>query len=139
MGYGSADDLVSRFPTIGAQLAGPVLTYLYPFKPFPTEQSLYMAVFYPAARSWPPGTAFSPAIQAVNPGIRTVADYVSKVNGTKVKLAVGGALILAAVGALAWYTYTTKSGGARGKPWDATRREAAKVQAFPEGVFPEAV
>lgn len=79
LGYADADDLYNQNPTDTAQLLGPVLKYLNQFKPFPTEQSLYMAVFYPAARTWPPETVFPDSVQKLNPGIVTVNDYVSKV------------------------------------------------------------
>jgi hypothetical protein len=110
LGYASADDLYNQNPTDTAQLLGPVLKYLSPMKPFPTEQSLYMAVFYPAARNWDPATEFSPAIQAVNPGIKTVADYVNKVRHAPIiKTAVDMAgIVLIAASALLAYQYIAK-------------------------------
>lgn len=79
LGYASSLDLVSRNPTIDAQLRGPVVAYLAPLGPFPSLQSLAMAVFYPAFRTAPADTVFPSNVRAANPGIRTVADYVSKV------------------------------------------------------------
>lgn len=80
MGFKDADDLVSKYPDFASQIRGPVYTYLKKYLPFPTEQSLYMAVFYPVARTWPIDKAFPPNVQKVNPGIVTVHDYVKKVN-----------------------------------------------------------
>ncbi len=74
-----ADDLVLAYPTAASQLRGPVLKYLRAFAPFPTRQSLYMAVFYPRARSWQLKDKFPPPVQRANPGIVTVGDYVGKV------------------------------------------------------------
>lgn len=74
----AADTLVARFPTAVSQLRGPVYQYLKKYAPFRTEQSLYLAVFYPAARTWPIEKQFSETIRRVNPGINTVGDYVRK-------------------------------------------------------------
>ena len=95
MGFTSALDLVTRYPDISSQLRGPVRDYLTPFKPFPTAQSLYMAVFYPAARKWPLEALFPLEVQKDNPGINTVGDYVSRVQGIKLKdIAYGGSWII---------------------------------------------
>lgn len=96
LGYASADDLYNKFPTADAQLQGPVLSYLSKYKPFTTKQSLYMAVFYPKARTWTLDTAFSDSIQKLNPGVKTVGDYVNKVErrlGVKT-IAAGTAILL---------------------------------------------
>lgn len=75
-----ADTLVTKHPDRSAQLTGPVYDYLKPMMPFSTvPQDLYMAVFYPKARKWPPNTEFSESVKAVNPGIKTVKDYIDKV------------------------------------------------------------
>jgi hypothetical protein len=131
MGYADADDLVTRHPTIEAQLSGPVLAYLTRYKPFPTQQSFYMSVFYPAARNWPASQAFSRAIRTVNPGIVTVGDYVNRVNGTKVKMAIGGVLLLAVAAGALWYQYTTKQGG---RTWPARVKAESQSSQAPEGI-----
>lgn len=77
LGYKDADDLIKKHKTIESQLLGPVYKYLVQYKPFLTDQSLFMAVFYPAARNWPSNKEFSPLVQSVNPGIKTPADYVN--------------------------------------------------------------
>ncbi len=74
-----ADDFFSKYPTAESQLAGPVVQYLKQYKPYPTEQSTYLAVFYPAYRFVSPDTAFPAAVQAQNPGIDTVQSYVDLV------------------------------------------------------------
>lgn len=47
--------------------------------PFDTLQQVALTVFYPAYRNKPSTTVFPENVQAVNPGIRTPADYVAKV------------------------------------------------------------
>jgi soluble lytic murein transglycosylase-like protein len=46
--------------------------------PLDTVQAVFMAVFRPAAMRSGLDTAFPPNVQAANPGIRTVGDYVNK-------------------------------------------------------------
>lgn len=107
MGYKDADEIVSKYPTIEAQLRNPVLAYLSKYKPFPTEQSLYMAVFYPAARQWPPNQLFPENVQKVNPGIKTPLDYVNYVRRNAgmqlIKSAALGLPLILAVAAAAYY------------------------------------
>lgn len=80
LGYpGGSAELISKHPTRISQLQGPVRQYLKPYGPFPTKQSLYMAVFYPVARTWSLTKEFPAAVQKVNPGIKTVGDYVAYV------------------------------------------------------------
>jgi hypothetical protein len=80
MGYASADDLVSRFPTRLTQLTGPVRAYFQARKPYTGSiQDLYMTVFYPAARKWPGYYQFPADVRKQNPGITTPADYIRKV------------------------------------------------------------
>lgn len=73
------NEFLAKYPTAVAQLTGPVIQYLRSWKPFPTEQSAYMAVFYPAYRYVSPDTLFPEHVRAQNPGIFTVSDYVSAV------------------------------------------------------------
>ena len=82
MGFSSADDLVKKNPTITDQLVL-VQKYLSPFAPFPTAQSLYMSVFYPAARTWYSGMQFPATVRQANPGINSPGDYVAFVDGKK--------------------------------------------------------
>jgi hypothetical protein len=79
MGFRDADEIVEKYPDAEKQLRGPVLKYLSSFKPFPTNQSLYMSVFYPAYRSSPVDTPFSENIRKQNPGINFVSDYINLV------------------------------------------------------------
>ncbi len=58
LGYDSSLDLVNKNPTIIKQLEGPVYEFLKPYRPFKTESSLYLAVFYPAARNYPADMSF---------------------------------------------------------------------------------
>lgn len=108
LGYENSLDLVTTHPTIESQLFGPVYRYLNQFRPFPTEQSLFMSVFYPKARSWHPNKMFPEHVRRVNPGIVTVNDYVSKVKGIKKKVISGAALL---IGAGLLYLYITDRGG----------------------------
>jgi hypothetical protein len=77
LGFKSAHDLVVKYPDVVSQLLNPVRQYLRQFKPFPTKQSLYMSVFYPAARNWTLDTVFPDSVRKVNPNINTVGDYVA--------------------------------------------------------------
>lgn len=98
-------EFLSKYPTIQAQLYGPVLTYFKRYMPFPTKQSLYMAVFYPAYRNVDPMTAMPDSVQKQNPGVKTVADYIAKVesrNTMKNIAKVGGVLGVAAIAALGY-------------------------------------
>jgi len=79
LGYRDSLHLVTLHPTIESQLLGPALRYLAPWKPFRSLQSLAMAIFAPSMRSAPEDSTFPLAIQRVNPGIRTVKDYMDKV------------------------------------------------------------
>lgn len=83
LGYKSADDLVSKHPTIESQLEGPVYNYLKKFIPFSNKQSLYMSVFFPRYRNVHPDTHFSDTVKSQNPGIFTVQDYMDLVEGKK--------------------------------------------------------
>lgn len=76
----TSEQLVNTYPTFTGQMYNVVLPYLSRYAPFPTKQSLYMAVFYPRYRSVPPDTVFPDSVQKVNPGITTVADYVNYVD-----------------------------------------------------------
>lgn len=96
MGYDSSMDLVLKNPTFEKQMRGPVTDYLKPYSPFNSEYELYMAVFFPLARRYPPTTKFKKMFQdtasstvsakaryesfsKANPGIKTPLDYVNLV------------------------------------------------------------
>lgn len=96
MGYADSAALVNSHPVFSDQLFGPVVKYLSPYMPFPSRQSLYMAVFYPAARDWPEMRPFPENVQKVNPGIKTVGDYISLVE-RRPKYYYWGIPILAAI------------------------------------------
>jgi hypothetical protein len=85
LGFSDSQDLITKLPDFSSQLEKAVVPYLAKYRPFTSRQSLYMAVFYPAARNWSPDTLFSSAVQAVNPGIQTVQDYINKVEQGKGK------------------------------------------------------
>lgn len=91
-----ADRIVEAFPDRISQLRGPVYQYLKDFSPFPSQQSLAMAVFYPKYRDVPADTLFPDSVLAVNPGIKTPADYLRKVY--KDWTLPGAALVLVALG-----------------------------------------
>jgi len=102
LGYASSEDLIRNRPTIQDQLPI-VMLYLRQFKPFPTLQSLVMAVFYPAARYWPPDQQFPDSVQAVNPGITCPADYVRRCCPPSVMPPV--AALVAAAAALLYFVF----------------------------------
>jgi len=97
LGYKNSLDLVNKNPTIEDQLFV-VETYLSRFKPFSGKLSLYMAVFYPPARSWNKSKLFPESVRAVNPGINTPGDYIRFVDGNINTLAIipliGGSIVL---------------------------------------------
>lgn len=97
LGYKDADDLYKKYPTFDSQLQTPVYNYLKKYAPFPTKQSLYMAVFYPAARSWPPAKLFSPLVRKQNPGIDTVQSYIDRVEKRRSTFDKAGAVTLAII------------------------------------------
>jgi hypothetical protein len=79
LGYENSQDLINKNPDISSQLLFPVLQYLQRYKPYPTEQSLYMAVFYPSYRYVDPNTQFPDTVKRYNPQIDTVQSYIDKV------------------------------------------------------------
>lgn len=76
--------LVNMYPTFREQMYNVVYPYLKKYAPFPTKQSLYMAVFYPAFRNVSPTTPFPATVQKANTytvngrsvTISTPADYI---------------------------------------------------------------
>lgn len=104
----SSLEVIAKYPEFDSQMRNVVYPYLKRYAPFPTKQSLYMAIFYPAYRYVDPQTVFSPEIQAVNKGIRTVQDYIDKVDKKVasikfVRTAVPGIALLTLAVAGAWY------------------------------------
>ena len=106
IGFSDSLDAVTRNPDFDSQMNNVVYPYLKRYAPYPTLQSLYMAVFYPAARTVPPDTIFPESVRKVNPGIITVQDYVNFVNKrvslSGVQVAATGAAFLV-VGVLVWF------------------------------------
>lgn len=114
MGYESSLDLVNKNPTFEDQMLGPVTDYLKKYAPYDNEHSLYMAVFYPAARNYPAEIPFSKiymdrygtgwekrykAFAKANPGIKTPQDYVDYVKKKPLKrIAVKASLGLTGLG-----------------------------------------
>jgi hypothetical protein len=79
-GYADSLSLVQDYPDFDSQMDSVVYPYLKHYMPFTTQQSLYMAVFYPAYRFVDPNTKFPDNVIAVNPGINTPRDYINFVN-----------------------------------------------------------
>lgn len=111
LGFDSSQDLVDTLDTFEKQMYGAVLPYLQRKKivaggRFPNRHSLYMAVFYPRAMTWPGNKEFPAHVQKVNPGIKTPNDYIGMVDkitgGLKKKIfpIVAGSLCI--LGAM-WY------------------------------------
>jgi hypothetical protein len=101
LGYKGSADLVKKNPTTIDQI--PIVEqYLSRYRPFSGKQSLYMAVFYPAARNWPSGQVLPDSVRAVNPGINTPGDYVNHVerNALIKKTAEEGGLLITIVAGL---------------------------------------
>lgn len=72
-------EFLAKYPDAISQLEGPVLQYFKRYKGYPTEQSVYLTVFYPSYRNASLDTVFDANIQAQNPGIKKVGDYVAMV------------------------------------------------------------
>lgn len=108
LGYKNADDLYEKNPTFDQQLKSPVYQYLKRYSPFPTKQSLYMAVFYPAARSWAPQQYFPEIVRKQNPGIDTVQSYINHVEKIKNAKAQFSAASIIIAGAILLYFLKTK-------------------------------
>jgi hypothetical protein len=83
LGYKSAADLVAKNPDSASQIRGPVYQHLKMYAPFPTEQSLYMSVFYPAWRDKPPLEPLPARVLAANPKIDTAQAYINKVRSAR--------------------------------------------------------
>lgn len=58
--------LVQKYPTFRQQMYNVVLPYLKKYAPFPTKQSLYMAVFYPKYRFAPLNKPFPENVKRAN-------------------------------------------------------------------------
>lgn len=101
-------EYLSKYPDAESQLLGPVYAHFKGYRPYPTAQSVYMAVFYPRYRNVSPMTTFPDSVRAQNPGITTVADYVAKVENqggvfaALTKKSGIGTIALAAVGLTAY-------------------------------------
>lgn len=80
LGFEGSRDLIEKLPDFGSQMDGAVYPYFRKKMPFTSEQDVYMSVFYPKYRKVAPDTAFPDSVTAVNPGIRTPADYIALVN-----------------------------------------------------------
>lgn len=82
----TSKDIIEKYNTFESQIPL-VEKYLSKYKPFPTKQSLYMAVFYPKYRNVAPDTLFPQKVQEVNKPIKKVQDYVDLVEGKFLKVA----------------------------------------------------
>jgi hypothetical protein len=109
LGFADAHDLVTQFPDAESQLSNPVFNYFKQYAPFPTAQSVYLTVFYPAARNWAPDKQFPDSVKASNPGINTPQDYVNFVERIKIPpVAMAGAIILLLAASVFIYLIATK-------------------------------
>ncbi len=103
------EEFLAKFPDVESQLAGPVYQYFKAYK-FPTEQSVYMRVLYPALVDAPLSQTLPANVQAANPGLKTVGDYVALVQSRASRgetLRKGLPLVaLAAIGAGAYFMLT---------------------------------
>lgn len=100
----TTEDIFVDYGTFEKQL--PLLEkYFSQYIPFPTKQSLYMAVFYPAYRNVSSDTVFSSTVQKYNPGIKTVQDYINKVDGVFMKAATTILPLLLIIGIAGYILY----------------------------------
>lgn len=79
LGYRDSLDLITKHPDIDGQLEGPVQKYFDLYAPYPNKEAFILAVLYPGWRNKPLDTQLPSSIKAVNPGIDTLGDYVSRV------------------------------------------------------------
>jgi hypothetical protein len=79
MGFDGSLDLVTQYPDIDSQLSGPVTQYWRMYAPYSNDNEFVLAVLLPALRKKPLDTVLSASIQAANPGISTLGDYVNYV------------------------------------------------------------
>lgn len=101
LGYSSALDLVNRNPTREAQLLGPVVAYLKKWAPITSAEDLAAVNFYPAYRGAKIDTLLPAAVQAANPGIKTVRDYYAKFFAKNIPAV--SLLAMAAAGGIAFF------------------------------------
>lgn len=108
-GYPDSLSLVKDYPTFDDQMDNVVYPYLAKYVPYTDQQSLYMAVFYPAYRFVDPKMLFPANVRQVNPGISCPQDYINFVNA-RIKtsamhfpLSASVLPILVAGGLAAWY------------------------------------
>jgi len=108
--FGVADSLaLSRaYPSFYEYMDNVVYPYLHQYAPFPTKQSLYMAVFYPKFRYVSSSQEFPKYVQDANPGIKTVQDYISFVDrridpgALRVPKVLPVLIVLVGAGAIIW-------------------------------------
>ena len=92
LGYSSSENAIAKYPGFELQMYGIVKPYLQsvadrfpnptdPADPFPTEISQYMGIFLPAYRFRTVDTVLPQWVQAANPGIRTIQNYVDLLYG----------------------------------------------------------
>lgn len=101
LGYSNALDLVNRNPTREAQLLGPVVAYLKKWAPISSPEDLAAVNFYPANRGTKIDNPLPAAVQAANPGIKTVRDYYAKFFAKN--LPAVSLLAMAAAGGIAFF------------------------------------
>jgi len=104
-------EFLSKYPDVISQLEGPVKKYFERYKGYPTEQSVYLTVFYPAYRNASLDTVFDVTIQKQNPGVKKVGDYValvqSRANRNGLIAAAKTPLSLLAIAAIGFAGYIT--------------------------------
>jgi hypothetical protein len=106
MGYKNALDLVTQHPTTASQLRGPVREYFKKYAPYANENEFIGAVFYPAYRR-DMSRVLPDSVQKVNPGIRTMGDYIA---GVRSRMGLGPSpLLILAVAAVAVGVVSSRS------------------------------
>jgi hypothetical protein len=113
--YQDSLELAQAHPTFDDNMDNVVYPYLAHYKkqaPYTTQQSLYMAVFYPAYRFVDPNKPFPENVQKSNSGIRTPLDYIKFVNSRVrgmhfpfVQAGINPPLLLLIVAAGLWLIY----------------------------------
>ena len=101
LGYANSAELVRMNPTRLQQLRV-VHKYLDLYRPFPNDQALFMAVFYPTYQYVSPLKKFPPEVPAGNKGIYTPFDYMNRVYK---KMGVTTAMPVMIVGAIVAFLF----------------------------------
>lgn len=117
LGFVDSSDLIKKNQSIVDQLQI-VYKYLSRYKPFKNKQSLYMAVYYPAAMNWDRFKQFPDSTYLGNYNIKTPQNYIDLVDKNITKKS---NIFILIAGAILFYILTKGKKNVR----ETTRRTTA--------------